>query len=81
MSVTLGGLDAIVFTAGIGEHQPQIRASVIRHLAWLGLTVDEKANAANGFTITTPASRITAHVIATDEEQIIAQEALSILRA
>ncbi|MBW9056579.1 acetate/propionate family kinase [Rhizobium mesosinicum] len=81
MSVTLGGLDAIVFTAGIGEHQPQIRASVIRQLAWLGLTVDEKANAANGFTITTPASRITAHVIATDEEQVIAQEALSILRS
>ena len=81
MSVTLGGLDAIVFTAGIGEHQPQIRSAVIRHLGWLGLTVDEKANAANGFTITTPSSRITAHVIATDEEQIIAQEALSILRS
>lgn len=80
MSVTLGGLDAIVFTAGIGEHQPQIRSAVIRHLGWLGLTIDEKANAANGFTITTPSSRITAHVIATDEEQIIAQEALSILR-
>ncbi|WP_416064582.1 acetate/propionate family kinase [Rhizobium sp. ZK1] len=81
MSMTLGGLDAIVFTAGIGEHQPQIRSAVIRHLGWLGLTVDEKANAANGFTITTPSSRITAHVIATDEEQIIAQEALSILRS
>lgn len=80
MSVTLGGLDAIVFTAGIGEHQPQVRSAVIRHLGWLGLTIDEKANAANGFTITTPSSRITAHVIATDEEQIIAQEALSILR-
>ncbi|MGR9170997.1 acetate/propionate family kinase [Rhizobium sp. KDH_Rht_773_N] len=79
MSVTLGGLDAIVFTAGIGEHQPQIRAAVLQHLSWLGLTIDERANAANGFTITTPASRITAHVIATDEEQIIAQEALSIL--
>ncbi|MDR6667292.1 acetate/propionate family kinase [Rhizobium sp. 1399] len=81
MSVTLGGLDAIVFTAGIGEHQPQIRAAVLQRLSWLGLAVDEKANAANGFTITTPASRITAHVIATDEEQIIAQEALSILRS
>lgn len=81
MSVTLGGLDAIVFTAGIGEHQPQIRAAVIQRLGWLGLAVDEKANAANGFTITTPASRITAHVIATDEEQIIAKEALSILRS
>ena len=41
----------------------------------------QKANAANGFTITAPPSRITAHVIATDEEQIIAQEALTILRS
>jgi acetate kinase len=81
MAVTLGGLDAIIFTAGIGEHQPQIRASVLQRLTWIGLAVDDKANAANGFTITTPASRITAHVIATDEEQIIAQEALSILRS
>ncbi|MBB3595606.1 acetate kinase [Rhizobium sp. BK529] len=81
MSVTLGGLDAIIFTAGIGEHQPQIRASVLQHLGWLGLAVDEKANAANGFAITTPASRVTAHVIATDEEQMIAQEALSKLRS
>ncbi|MBB3565728.1 acetate kinase [Rhizobium sp. BK512] len=81
MSVTLGGLDAIVFTAGIGEHQPQIRAAVLQRLAWLGATVDDKANAANGFTITTPASRITAHVIPTDEEQIIAQEALAIVRS
>ena len=81
MSMTLGGLDAIVFTAGIGEHQPQIRASVLQRLSWLGLAVDEKANAANGFTITTPTSRITAHVIATDEEHVIAQEALSILRS
>jgi acetate kinase len=81
MSVTLGGLDAIVFTAGIGEHQPQIRAAVLQRLAWLGVTVDDKANSANGFTITTPASRITAHVIPTDEEQIIAQEALAIVRS
>ncbi len=81
MSVTLGGLDAIVFTAGIGEHQPQIRAAVLQRLAWLGVTVDDRANSANGFTITTPASRITAHVIPTDEEQIIAQEALALVRS
>ncbi len=81
MSMTLGGLDAIVFTAGIGEHQPQIRAAVVQRLSWLGLAIDDKANTANGFTITTPASRITAHVIATDEEQIIAQEALAIVRS
>ena len=81
MSMTLGGLDAIVFTAGIGEHQPKIRASVLQRLNWLGLAVDENANAANGFAITTPASRIAAHVIATDEEQVIAQEALPVLRS
>ena len=80
MAATLDGLDAVVFTAGIGEHQPEIRASVAKRLSWLGLTVGEKANAANDFTISTGESRIAAHVIATDEEQVIADEALSVLR-
>lgn len=78
MAATLNGLDAVVFTAGIGEHQPEIRAGVARRLVWLGLTIDEKANAANGFTISARESRIAAHVIATDEEQIIADEALTV---
>jgi acetate kinase len=81
MAATLGGLDAIVFTAGIGEHQPEIRAGVAKRLFWLGLATDERANAANDFTISTRESRIAAHVIATDEEQIIAEEALSVLRS
>ncbi|PDT01279.1 acetate kinase [Rhizobium chutanense] len=79
MATTLGGLDAVVFTAGIGEHQPEIRAGVAKRLAWLGLEIDEKANSANEFMISTGESRIAAHVIATDEEQIIADEALSLL--
>ncbi|WHO74377.1 acetate/propionate family kinase [Rhizobium sp. BT03] len=79
MAMTLSGLDAIVFTAGIGEHQPEIRAGVAKRLSWLGLAIDEKANTANAFTISTGESRIAAHVIATDEEQVIADEALSIL--
>ncbi|MBY5642448.1 acetate/propionate family kinase [Rhizobium leguminosarum] len=79
MAATLGGLDAIVFTAGIGEHQPEIRAGVAKRLSWLGLAIDEKANAANDLTISTRESRIAAHVIATDEEQIIADEALTVL--
>lgn len=79
MAATLNGLDAIVFTAGIGEHQPEIRAGVAKRLSWLGLATDEKANTANDFTISTRESRIAAHVIATDEEQIIAEEALSVL--
>ncbi|PDT16425.1 acetate kinase [Rhizobium sp. J15] len=80
MAATLGGLDAIVFTAGVGEHQPEIRAGVAKRLSWLGLALDEKANAANGFAISTRGSRIAVHVIATNEEQVIADEALSILR-
>ncbi|RUM23789.1 acetate/propionate family kinase [Rhizobium vallis] len=81
MAATLNGLDTLVFTAGIGEHQPEIRAGVAKRLSWLGLAIDKKANAANDFTISTGESRIAAHVIATDEEQVIADEALSILRA
>ncbi|MBW8787483.1 MAG: acetate/propionate family kinase, partial [Rhizobium leguminosarum] len=49
-----------------------------KRLVWLGLTIDEKANAANGFIISARESRIAAHVIATDEEQIIADEALTV---
>ncbi|MBB4575631.1 acetate/propionate family kinase [Rhizobium lentis] len=81
MAVTLRGLDAVVFTAGIGEHQPEIRVGVAKRLSWLGLSIDEKANAADSFTISTGESRIAAHVVATDEEQVIADEALSVLRA
>ncbi|MDC9811792.1 acetate/propionate family kinase [Rhizobium binxianense] len=81
MAATLNGLDTIVFTAGIGEHQPEIRNGVAKRLSWLGLAIDEKANAAGDFTISTGESRIAAHVIATDEEQVIADEALSILRS
>lgn len=79
LATTLGGLDALVFTAGVGENQPRIRADVSARLAWLGLELDEAANAANATTISSPASRIAAFVIATDEEQVIADEALSIL--
>ncbi|MFS8144720.1 acetate/propionate family kinase [Rhizobium sp. BR 249] len=79
MAVTLGGLDAVVFTAGIGEHQPEIRAGVVNRLSWLGVTIDEKTNAANDFAISAGDSRIAVHVIATDEEQVIADEAISIL--
>lgn len=79
LATTLGGLDAIVFTAGVGENQPRIRAGVSARLAWLGLTLNEPANAANAGTISTTSSRISALVIATDEEQVIADEALLVL--
>ncbi|AYG70082.1 MULTISPECIES: acetate/propionate family kinase [unclassified Rhizobium] len=81
MTMTLGGLAAVVFTAGIGEHQPEIRAAICDRLRWHGLYIDSDANAANAPVISTSASTITAFVIPTDEEQIIADEALVILAA
>lgn len=81
LATTLGGLDAVVFTAGIGEHQPAIRAAVCAHLAWLGVTVDVNANAANATRINAPDSRVAVFVLPTDEEQVIADETFSILHA
>ena len=69
----------MVFTAGVGEHQPQIRAAVCERLAWIGVELDDQANAANAGIISSAASRVTVLVLATDEEQIIADEAISIL--
>jgi acetate kinase len=69
----LGGLDGLVFTAGIGEHAPAIRAHVCARLAWLGLRIDDAANAADAACISTADSAIEVRVIATDEEAMIAQ--------
>jgi acetate kinase len=79
LAATLGGLDGVVFTAGIGEHQPPIRAAIRKRLAWLGLELDATAKDANAETISTATSRIAAFVIPTDEEQVIADEALFVL--
>lgn len=74
-----GGLDALVFTAGIGEHQPEVRSAVCAHLTWLGVKLDPAANAANATRISTPDSRVGIFVIPTDEEQVIADEAFGVL--
>ncbi|MFN7008575.1 MAG: acetate/propionate family kinase [Allorhizobium sp.] len=79
LSATIGGLDTLVFTAGIGEHQPAIRRAVCERLAYLGLKLDEAANDANAQTISAPSAPVTVLVIETDEEQVIADEALSVL--
>jgi len=79
LATTLGGLDALIFTAGIGESQPAVRASVCERLSWLGVDLDEHANAANAFRITHEGSKIAAFVLATDEEHIIATEILDVL--
>ena len=80
LAATLGGLDGVVFTAGIGENQPQIRAEICNRLVWLGAEIDAAANARNAEKISKGSSRIAALVIPTDEEQVIADEALSVLK-
>ena len=79
LASAMGGIDGIVFTAGIGERAPAIRASVCRGLAWLGLELDEQANLRHGPRISTPASRIEAWVIPTDEERMIARHTSRLL--
>jgi len=78
---TLGGIDGIVFKAGIGEHQPDIRAAVCERLAWLGVAIEPDANARNAMRIEADGSRIAVLVVPTDEEQVIAEEAHAVLEA
>jgi acetate kinase len=73
LAAALGGLDALVFTAGIGEHAPEIRRRVCKSAAWLGLEIDEAANAAGGPRITRSDSKASAWVIPTDEDLMIAR--------
>ncbi len=80
LTASLGGLDAFVFTAGIGENSAGIRAAVLQRAAWLGFAVDAGLNARHGPRITTPASKIPAYVIATDEELMMAQHTVDFVR-
>jgi acetate kinase len=81
LAAALGGLDAFVFTAGIGENSPAIRKLVTDRLTWLGADLDLAANEAGAARISTEASRIALQVIATDEEFMIARHTLALLRA
>jgi acetate kinase len=80
LAAALGGLDALVFTAGIGEHAPAIRRLACQNTAWLGVELDEAANEAGGPRITRPRSRVSAWVIPTDEDLIIARHAWTVLK-
>ena len=77
LASTLGGLDGIVFTAGIGENVPEVRRQACERLAWLGLALDGAANARGGPCISAPGSRVAAWVIPTDEERMIARHTLA----
>ena len=81
LAAAMGGLNGLVFTAGIGQHAPVIRALVCDRLAWLGIRIDTVANQANSFCISTPDSPIEVHVLATDEEAMIARHTRSVIQA
>jgi len=76
----LGGLDALVFTAGIGENQPQIRKEIIDALGYMGMKCDVEANNVRGVErlITTEDSAIPAWIIPTNEELVIARDTLAL---
>jgi len=79
LAAALRGVDAIVFTAGIGENSASLRDRVCRDAAWLGVELDEAANARKGPRISTAASRVSAWVIPTNEELMIARHTRDVL--
>jgi acetate kinase len=81
LAAVLGGVDAIVFTGGIGEHAAPVREKVCTALGWLGLDFDAQANAAAGTVISRPGSRIAALVLPTNEEWIIARHTARLVDA
>ena len=81
LAAAAGGLDALVFTAGIGEHAPLIRERLCRAAAWLGVVLDPAANQAGGPRISAAGSKVSVWVIPTNEELMIARDTLKIAQA
>jgi len=81
LAAALGGLDALVFTAGIGEHASSVRAAVCEASSWLGIELDARANAMHAALIGTASSRAAVAVIPTNEEEMIARHTLRVVAA
>lgn len=81
LAAALQGLDTLVFSAGIGENSPTVRARICEGLAWLGVELDPEANREAGreVLISTPASKVTVRVLATDEEAVIARQVAGLI--
>ncbi|SHG00428.1 acetate/propionate family kinase [Bradyrhizobium erythrophlei] len=79
LAAALQGIDGFVFTAGIGENSPQIRAAIAGKLAWLGVSLDAAANSENKLLISGRESQLPLYVIPTDEELMIARHTWSVL--
>jgi len=80
LASAMNGLDAFVFTAGIGENAPAIRQAVGQRLSWLGIEIEPAANAAGELTVSSHQSRVACYVIPTDEEWMIASHTLRVLQ-
>jgi acetate kinase len=80
LAAATGGLDALVFTAGIGQHAPEIRARICAQSAWLGIRLDPASNRTGGPCISRPDSPVTVWVIPTNEELMVARHTLSLTR-
>jgi acetate kinase len=79
LAAALGGVDRLVFTAGVGENAAEIRAAVLQACAWLGAELDPEANRAGAEIITTAASRLQGLILPTDEQIVIARAAKTLL--
>jgi acetate kinase len=79
LAAALGGLDGVVFTAGVGENSAPIRSAICRACGWLGLELDEAANSEHRTRISTAKSRVAAYVIKTDENLMIARHARALV--
>lgn len=75
LAAALGGLDGVVFTGGIGEHSATIRSEVCADMGWIGIALDEAANAAGGPDLTATGARVRVLTLRTDEEGVLAREA------
>lgn len=75
----LGGLDALVFTGGIGEHAAPIRQAIAEGLVWTGLEFDPQANADHAAVLNTDSSRLSCRIIRCDEEQVLADACATLI--
>jgi acetate kinase len=79
MAAVLGGIDGLVFTAGIGENSPEIRKRICESSSWLGVELDDVANLSGGSRISTRHSKVSAWVVPTNEELMIARHTRALL--
>jgi acetate kinase len=80
LATVMGGIDGLVFTAGVGENAAPVRANIGSRLSWLGVAIDTELNARHGPLISSIDAAVACYVIATNEELMIARHALALVR-